>query len=172
MARAFRRTARGVETRLDDAETSLVVGLVLHLRTLLDGDPTSGDEVLARLFPDGYRDDPTAAAELRDLIQPDLVEAKLAALDVISTSLRDRESRGRIVLDDEQAEQWLTGLNDLRLALGTRLGVTEEMYDDDGGAAARHDVEVHLLEVYDWLGWLQNSLVETLMASLDGGGSA
>ncbi|HVF20607.1 MAG TPA: DUF2017 domain-containing protein [Mycobacteriales bacterium] len=166
MARAFRRTTRGVEARFTDDECDLVAGLVRQLTALLEQDPTDGDEVLARLFPDGYRDDPEAAAELRGLTQPDLVDAKRGALDVVVSSLAERADRGRVVLADEQAEQWLTGLNDLRLALGTRLGVTEEVYDEVD-ASEVHDVQGHLLDVYDWLGWLQESLVNTLSESLD-----
>lgn len=166
VARAFRRTSRGVEARFTDDECDLLCGLVRHLTALLEQDPTGGDEVLARLFPDGYRDDPEAAAELRGLTQPDLVDAKRGALDVVVSSLAERADRGRVVITAEQAEQWLTGLNDLRLALGTRLGVTEEMYDEVD-VSDLPDAQAHLLDVYDWLGWLQESLVNTLTAFLD-----
>ncbi|HVE98724.1 MAG TPA: DUF2017 family protein [Mycobacteriales bacterium] len=170
MARRFRRTRDGFDTRLDDLEAALLRDLAADLLTLLDLDPTEGDEVLGRLFPDGYADDPAAAADLRELIQDDLRDRKRAALRAISTSLADRDAKGRLTLDAETAEDWLTGLNDLRLALGTRLGVTEQMYDDppddDVDEASRH-----ALEVYGWLGWLQEGLVDALLRSLPGSGA-
>ena len=166
MARAFRRTSKGVEARLDDDEADLLRGLVVHVDQLLDQDPACGDEVLARLFPDGYREDAEAAAELRSLMQDDLVAGKRAALATITATLAERGAKGRLQLDDDQAEQWLTALNDLRLTLGTRLGVTEEMYDDIG-AGTRHDVEEQMLDVYGWLGWLQEHLVESLLPTVD-----
>ncbi len=56
---------------------------------------------------------------------------------------------------------WLGALNDLRLALGTRLGVEEDWAEqlaalDDG------DPRALLLAVYDWLSWLQETLVRSL----------
>jgi hypothetical protein len=117
------------------------------------------DPVLARLLPDGYRDDPVAAAELRRYTEPELRRGKLAAAATVLETL-DAES-GRLLLDEPAAEAWLGVLNDLRLAVGTRLDVSEETYaeldrvpaDSPRGAA---------LGVFGWLGWLQETLVEAL----------
>lgn len=138
-------------------------GLVGHVVALLAQDPAGGDEALARLLPDGYRSDAESAAELRSLIQDDLVASKRAALETISAGLTARTGRGRLLLDEATAEQWLTGLNDVRLTLGTRLGVTEEMYD-----GADHGIDPDLLDVYTWLGWFQETLVEALWAEPQG----
>ncbi len=165
MSRAFRRTPQGVEARFADHEAELLDSLVGQVLELLVEDPTGGDPVLARLFPDGYRDDPEAAAELRSLVQDDLATAKRAALATICDGLATRDGRGRLVLDDDAAEQWLTGLNDLRITLGIRLDVTEETYDEIG-TGARDEVEEHLLEIYSWLGWVQETLVAAVSAGL------
>jgi hypothetical protein len=165
VSRAFRRTAQGVEARFADHEAELLDSLVGQVLELLVADPADGDPVLARLFPDGYRDDPAAAAELRSLVQDDLATAKRAALGTISAGLATRDGRGRLVLDDDAAEQWLTGLNDLRLTLGTRLDVTEDTYDEVGGGV-RDELEEHLLEIYVWLGWVQETLVAAVSAGL------
>ena len=164
MARRFRRTRDGVEARLEPLEAALLRDLVDDLLSLLAEDSIAADPVLGRLFPDGYRDDPEAAAELRSLIQDDLRAGKRAALQTTLDGLGSRNAKGRVLLDDESAQSWLGALNDLRLSLGTRLGVTEETYDElelpasDGDGPRRQT-----LEIYAWLGWLQESLVETLM---------
>ncbi|HVE63163.1 MAG TPA: DUF2017 domain-containing protein [Mycobacteriales bacterium] len=165
MARRFRRTHDGVEARLEPGEAALLRDLVEDLLPLLAADEVAGDPVLARLFPDGYRDDPEAAAELRSLIQDDLRAGKRAALQTVLDGLSSRNTKGRVLLDTEAASAWLGGLNDLRLSLGTRLGVTEETYDElDLPAPDGDDPRRQALEIYAWLGWLQESLVETLMS--------
>ena len=162
MARRFRRVRDGVDCRLDDLEAALVAELVADLLQLLDAEPVRGDEVLERLFPDGYRDDPEAATELRSLIESDLREGKQRALRVMAESLARRDGRGRLHLDTAAAEAWLGALNDLRLSLGTRLGVTEDPYDELADLPS-DDARRHALEIYGWLGWLQEGLVESLL---------
>ena len=61
-------------------------------------------------------------------------------------------------MSSEELESWLGALNDLRLVLGTRLGVTEQTYDEpprDPGLA-----------LYGWLTWLEGTIVEALAAEL------
>ena len=82
------------------------------------------DPVLARLLPDGYRDDPDAAGEFRKYTEPGLRSTKQqAALQMLDTL---PDAGGRIQLTSEQAQAWLKALNDVRLALGVRLDVTED----------------------------------------------
>ena len=66
-------------------------------------------------------------------------------------------------LSKEQAESWLTALNDLRLVLGTRLGVTEEMFLE---AVDPRDPRAPEMALYVYLSWLQEQLVEALEADL------
>ena len=65
------------------------------------------------------------------------------------------------VLNEEQAQCWLRALNDIRLALGTRLDVTEEWYEEANQMDPR-DPRASLFAVYDWLTMLQESLVRVL----------
>ncbi len=117
------------------------------------------DPALARLFPDGYTDDPDASADFRRYTEPTLRSAKRAGLETAVASLGDGPHR--MVLDEEQAQAWLGALNDSRLVLGERLGVTEDLQelvsalDDD-------DPRLALLWVYDRLTYLQESLVQAL----------
>jgi hypothetical protein len=121
-----------------------------------DVDPPE-DPVLGRLLPPAYRDDPDAAGDFRRYTDADLRAGKRAAAQVVLASLP--EGGGKVTLDRDQCDSWLTCLNDMRLALGTSLEVTEETdpedYDQD-------DPAYQALHVYGWLGYLQESLLSCL----------
>ncbi|MEO6715570.1 MAG: DUF2017 domain-containing protein [Mycobacteriales bacterium] len=162
MAREFRRGPAGIELRFEGSEAELVEQLVDDLvQRLADVDDAAmvTDPVLSRLFPDGYHDDPAAAAELRSLIQDDLRDGKIASAKAVLETLHELPESGRLTLDADQAGCWLGTLNDVRLTLGTALGVTEETElalesgDEQGNFA---------LGVYFFLGWLQGNLVESM----------
>lgn len=117
------------------------------------------DPALARLFPDGYTDDPTASADFRRYTEPGLRSAKTTALRTAMDSLG--EEPGRVVLTPEQAESWLGALNDTRLVLGERLGVTEDL-DELVESLGEDDPRLLSLYVYDRLTFLQESLVQAI----------
>jgi hypothetical protein len=135
------------------------------------------DPVLLRLFPDGYQDDGEAASDFRRFTERGLREAKSGTAATVLASLATAEgvdpaghrakdrNKTRVELDPAEADAWLRTLTDLRLALGTRLGVTE---GDESVWAALPDDDPrrHIHDVYDWLGWLQETLVRTLSAGL------
>ena len=124
------------------------------------GEPqTPEDPVLARLLPDGYRDDPTAAEEFRKYTESDLRSVKQQAAQEMLDTLP--ETGGRIQLTHDQAHAWLKALNDVRLALGVRLGVTEE-FEEQWGRLRDDDPQWAAYEVYAWLGAVQESLVQAL----------
>jgi Domain of unknown function (DUF2017) len=120
---------------------------------------TPEDPVLARLLPDGYRDDPEAAGEFRKYTESALRSAKQEAARQMLDTLP--EAGGRIQLTNEQAQAWLKALNDVRLALGVRLDVTED-YEDQWARLAADDPRWTAYEVYTWLGAVQESLVQAL----------
>jgi hypothetical protein len=175
----FRRTATGrIVLRVDVVEKGLLTTLLEQLVEFVapdvaeDEDPLvqlvgldpdaerPEDPALARLFPDAYLDDVEAASEFRRFTERSLRDAKVAhartALDTL------RRSGDKVTLTRDEAGAWLGALNDVRLALGTRLGVSEEameefasLPDDDPRAATFH--------VYDWLTYLQETLVGAVM---------
>jgi Domain of unknown function (DUF2017) len=123
--------------------------------------PTSPpeDPVLARLLPDAYRDDPEAAGEFRRYTEQDLRSGKVAAAQTVLATLPAKG--GQVRLGPEDAQAWLRAINDVRLAIGTLLGITED-YEDELEQASWADPRSAYLEVYHWLGYVQDSLVRAL----------
>ncbi|MDP9101698.1 MAG: DUF2017 domain-containing protein, partial [Actinomycetota bacterium] len=68
---------------------------------------------------------------------------------------------GRVTVDRDAADAWLSCLNDLRLVLGTRLQVTEDTELDPAGWNPDDPANASLA-VYGWLGWVQESILECL----------
>ncbi|MBD8726852.1 DUF2017 domain-containing protein [Frigoribacterium sp. CFBP 13707] len=142
-----------MELTLPDHERALLADLVAQLVTVLEGgDP--GDPAMARLLPSAYPDDEEAAAEFRRFTADDLTARKVAnARRVLDDLGPPPTSR----LDEAGQQSWLRTLTDLRLVLGSRLGVT------DGGPAPTDDPAALVMnDVFDWLGYLQESLVQAL----------
>jgi hypothetical protein len=155
----IQRTRDGAyRLRLSDPERGLLRSLPGQLRALVarSEDP-AGDPVVERLFPAAHPDDPELDAEYRSLVRDHLVEDRLSAVEVLEATVDATE------LDEEQATAWLKALNDARLALGVRLGVTEEM-------TSHHEEEA--FAVYQYLGWLLAQLVDALGGGLEVGGEA
>ncbi|MCW2791874.1 MAG: hypothetical protein JWO76_972 [Nocardioides sp.] len=144
-----------------------------HVEAMMDfSGPTSepDDPVLARLFPTAYPGDEEAAAEFRRFTEGSLRDGKAAAAITIIDRLEDAglppelTEDGLMIdveLDEATAETWMRSFTDLRLALATRLGVEEgdeavwlALPDEDPRAQA-HDI-------YEWVGYLQETLVEAL----------
>jgi Domain of unknown function (DUF2017) len=126
---------------------------------LSDSAGLSDDPVLARLLPDAYRDDPDASAEFRRYTEQGLRSGKAAAAATVLATLP--ASGGRVRLSESEAQAWLRALNDVRLALGVRLGVTED-FDADVAELRPDDPRSAYIWVYQWLAYLQESLVEAL----------
>jgi len=118
------------------------------------------DPALARLLPDAYRDDPDAAGEFRRFTEQSLRSAKQESARIVLDTLP--ADGGSVKLSGEQAQSWLRALNDVRLALGVRLGVTEE-FEQQWQELDSLDPRSAAFEVYAWLGGVQESLVQALM---------
>lgn len=108
------------------------------------------DPALARLLPDAYRDDEDAASDHRRFTERSLVDRKIANARIVRASLAGAEVR----LDDASVQSWLRTLTDVRLVIAARLQIEE-----DGDTGLGDD---DTLMLYDWLGYLQGSLVELL----------
>ncbi|QVQ54187.1 DUF2017 domain-containing protein [Spiractinospora alimapuensis] len=115
------------------------------------------DPVLARLFPDAYSQDEESAGDFRRYTEDGLRSEKRAAAESIIEVVP--ESGGRIELDDEQGLTWMKSLNDVRLALGTRIGIQQDTGRPPQDASMEDWAAVN---IYDWLTALQDSLVRAV----------
>jgi hypothetical protein len=134
---------------LSGDERAVLRQLPAQLRELLGTD----DPSLRRLFPTAYPEDEELEAEYRELMSADLLDSHTAALDLMERTVdQDR-------LTEEELLGWLSGLNNLRLVLGTRLDVTEDM---DPGALDADDPMAAAFALYHYLTWLQDAVVTAL----------
>ena len=150
--RQFQRKGDAVRVSLDRHEQLLLTELLDELEGLLD-DPD--DPELRRLFPPAYSE-PTDDEQYRSLVRDQLVSGRSKALATV------RATMGSDTLDADQADQWLRALNDMRLVLGTRWDVTEQL---DYGKLDLDEPRGRELAVYGYLSWLQEQLVEALEPS-------
>ena len=176
-------TFTGFEADLLRSLTSQLVELLRNERAApTGGDPLEAmfdfsgptaepeDPVLRRLFPTAYPDDEDAAAEFRRFTEGSLRDGKADAAAGIIDALEEAglppllEEEGLVIdveLDEAAATAWLRSFTDVRLALATRLGVEEGDEDywhtlpDDDPRAQAHDI-------YEWVGYLQETLVDAL----------
>lgn len=180
----WKRKGSTIVGEMDRQEAAVLRGLVGQIEDMLQGraaeapddelaaltgirtGPSTApeDPILSRLLPDFHRldtgtpstADVDSAAALRSLHEPELLEQKTGVAGVVLSTCP--EAGGWIRLTLEQAESWLSALNDVRLALGTALDVTEDMPDD----LPEDDPRAPHLGVYHWLTWMQESLVHAL----------
>jgi hypothetical protein len=145
----------GFRLRLSGGERELLRALPTELQALLGSE--SDDPDLRRLFPPAYERDDEGEAEYRRLMADELLEGRRAALRLV------QETAGRDRLTGEELDAWLRALNDLRLVLGTKLDVTEEVYEVEIDPAHPQAYE---LSVYAYLTWLQEQLVAAASGEL------
>ncbi|MFJ8577337.1 DUF2017 domain-containing protein [Micromonospora sp. NPDC093277] len=148
------------EVRVLRKVASEVVGL------LTDGFD-HGDPVVGRLFPEVYPEDAASTAEFRRYTEGDLKTAKIDQAGAILAVLPSGEVGGEVRLDAEAAEAWLRALNDARLAMAVRLeikdGTDAEEELDEAMAMDPTSSRVFQLSVYQYLGYLQESLLNSLI---------
>ncbi len=120
---------------------------------------TPTDPLLARLLPDAYQDDPDKANEFRRYTESSLREAKKYFAQTLLDTLP--EKGGLVRLTGDQARDWMRALNDVRLAFGVRLEVTEE-FEQQLAALDPEDPRFAAFEAYGWLGAVQESLVRAM----------
>ncbi|MFN8036017.1 MAG: DUF2017 family protein [Acidimicrobiia bacterium] len=167
MSRRFRRKGDSLTVTLAEEEVELLRQLPGELRSLLEiADDRPDDPVVTRLFPRAYLDptEETAEEEWQGVVHSELVRERFEALAALTASL-DRvapSKRGRleVVLTGDEVTAWLGVLNDARLALGTRLAITE---DTDLSGVDPAGAQAPAYEIYRWLTWFQGELVEVLL---------
>ncbi len=172
--RGFRKENKEVITLfLEPLEIALLSTLIEQITSLLEPaesekelDPLAkivgidskitrpNDEVLLRLLPDAYQNDKESADEFRRFTERSLRELKIKNAKHVLENLPEPDQISKIKAKDFQT--WLTVLNDVRLALGTRIGIKNDFEEDES------EEKDHAQEIYSWLTWLQSNLLEEL----------
>jgi Domain of unknown function (DUF2017) len=179
LAASFRSVPGGAVAFFEQPQAGVIRSLVGQVAELVSADAEVGgeagdleaelglssheqapdDPVLARLLPDAYSNDPDAAAEFRRYTEETLRSGKVASAQIVLASLPP--GGGEVRLTEPECQQWLRALNDVRLALSVRLGITDE--DED---LTEHfevdDPRSAYVWVYQWLAYLQDSLLDAL----------
>lgn len=185
MAKAFKYGLKGITGYLEPAERELVRSLIddvismLEPEEIAEQDPlaaligldmeveTPTDRAVLRLLPNVMKNDDGASLEFRQLTERTLRETKVGALRAVALDL----DRDELVLTADAARHWSMALNDVRLVLAERLDIRDE-------ADAEHvhrmqdwsqaeDVESYLALVYNFTTWLQESLVQAMLQSIE-----
>ena len=138
---------------LDDRENELGTDPLAQLLNMAGSTQISEDPALARLFPDGYSDDEHASADFRRFTEQDLRAQKQAALATVQGTLSGWS--GKVSITSQQAQDWLKAINDLRLVLGTRLEITDEVETD-------FEADEPGIHLYNYLTYLQGTLIDAL----------
>jgi hypothetical protein len=152
--RPFERSGETVTASFTTLEVELLGDLAAQVVDMLGGaDPS--DPAVARLLPDAYRDDEDAAQEFRRFTEPGLTERKIGNARAVIQSLA---GGGEVELGTDAQQAWLRTLTDIRLIIGSRLGIET---DDDHGREESVD-DLMLRDIYDWLASVQGTLIEAL----------
>lgn len=140
---------------VDEDPLAEMVGITGH-------DSPPEDAVLLRLLPNAYAD-PVESAEFRRYTESTLRGKKREHAMHMRTHLVE-EDESTISLSEQGAQAWLGAMNDIRLALGVRLNVEDNSYDRFELLSPEDPMQA-VFAVYSWLGWLQESLINSLMVS-------
>jgi hypothetical protein len=155
--RVWRRGDGRYELRLPPAERAILAQLPEALLPVLENarDGAGAAPEAARLFPPAYPDDAEAERSYREVVHQDLLGHHRGALETVSATVDSK------FLDDEQAASWLAALNDVRLVLGTTLGVSE-----DGVPALKNEIDGARWSLYGYLSLLVEQLVGAMSGAL------
>jgi hypothetical protein len=185
VAKAFKYGLKGITGFLEPAERELLRSLIDDVISMLQPEERTNQDPLAaligldmdareptdravkRLLPNVMKDDDGASLEFRQLTERSLRETKIGALRAAALDL----DKDEIVLTAAGARHWSMALNDVRLVLAERLDIRDEedaehvhLMQDWSQA---EDVESYLALVYNFTTWLQESLVQAMLQSMD-----
>jgi hypothetical protein len=134
-----------------------VRAVLVTMAEQLAPDLSPHDPMARRLFPPAYTadDDQGAEREYRTLVDGALVNHHQKAYAVVA------ETADAETLDDAELNAWLSAVGSMRLVLGTRLDVSEDMLppEPDDPAAPEY-------ALFELLGQLQYLIIEVLAADL------
>ena len=123
----------------------------------------SDDPVLRRLFPNAYPHDADASSDFRRFTERGLRTTKVTDARWCSrTSTRPGRAAPTCGSRPTHVEAWLRTLTTVRLAVATRLGVTDAESAEQLADLDESDPRSYMVSVYDWLGFAQETMVGAL----------
>jgi hypothetical protein len=139
--------------RLDPAVRSLLRSVPEQLLPILGSD----DPMTRRLYPPAYvgQDNAKAEADYRQMVGGVLENHHRQALETL-VETADAET-----LSAEELNAWLAAIGTIRLVLGTRLDVSEDMEEPEG-----EDPRLPEFALYQLLSVLQEAIIEVLAEDL------
>ena len=187
----FRPVPGGGECQMGAVERDLFLQAICEVRTLLDPPVLpfeittmlgEGEEIipgsnvhlenasLDRLLPPGSADEATAQT-MRDLTDSQLRTQKAERLDRLY-SLLSSQTGSVIVIENGQEWDWLSGTNDVRLAISGKLKLGDSDEDTQYSSPESSQVtsksrdekfeEVLISSFYEWLSGWQDSLLQAI----------
>jgi hypothetical protein len=147
VASVVKRRGR-IQVRFNRAERDALLDIVARLQTHIS-------RALATT-PRAY-DDQAMQGEYDRWVRPEIERGYEADLDVIRDALSAGEEL--LVLTEAQVYAWLRGFNQLRLAAGSLLGISDDGWESDATEELRARPEFGMLMA---LGYLQEELVAAL----------
>ncbi len=147
-----RRSDGSFTVWLAEDERDVLRGLTSEFGDLLRSESQSSDPAVARLFPAAYPDDALRNLDYDRAVHDDLLAGRLAAVAEVERTV------GATGLSEDEFLSWLAVINDLRLVMGARMGLTEDLTEEDldlGEAPAPY-------RLYAYLTYLVGSIVEAL----------
>ena len=122
----------GLVVTMPEVEAMVLCSLPLRLREVLES-PDFPQKTVARLFPSAYKDK-AKEAEYRKLLGDDLRRRKLEGIALFEKTFAAWKRRGdrvQFVLEPGGFDLWIGVVNDMRLLLGTELGIEDESWGRD-----------------------------------------
>ena len=138
---------------LDPGVRALLATMAKELSPMLRPD----EPMSRRLFPPAYtgRDERRSERDYRSLVDSALISHHQEAF-AVTAATADAE-----ILDESELNAWLSAIGSMRLVLGTRLDVSEDMDPPDP-----EDPTAPEYALYELLGQLQYVIVDVLAAEL------
>ena len=149
------------------SQFEMLQALPIELRDVLE-DMDGESPAIQRLFPAASSDD-QVNREFQELAAQDIRERKLENLVIFEGTLEKARHENVVKLvfvkiTAEEFEFWVGFLNDMRLLLGTDIGISDDYWD---AQAAYEETGDERIVLYGYLSYLQGKLLSVHMGLED-----
>ena len=120
------------------------------------------DPIMQRLFPVAYPNDAHAAYDFHRFTQPSLCDDKIVKGMTVLEDLGHASKDGRCCFQSDNVDAWLTTLTNLRLSLAVRLEINDADDAEKLANLPQNNPRAVVFSVYEWIGWVQESLIAAI----------